>query len=137
MRTALSHDAAIPGALAASSALGVRSWKTGRRKARGRKPESRKAKSRKPRSQKTGGPAQKPESQKPEAGKLVAGKLEDDWICRRWGEGKEGGTGKKTCVCDLSRRWPEARRIYLYVHIFKSIYKVVIYLNITKYIYVY
>ena len=30
---------------------------------------------------------------------------------RRWGEGREGGTGKKTCVCDLTRRRPEARRI--------------------------
>ena len=30
-----------------------------------------------------------------------------DWICRRWGEGREGGTGKKTCVCDLTRRRPE------------------------------
>ena len=30
---------------------------------------------------------------------------------RRWGEGREGGTGKKTCICDLTRRRPEARRI--------------------------
>ena len=26
---------------------------------------------------------------------------------RRWGEGREGGTGKKTCVYDLTRRRPE------------------------------
>ena len=124
MRTALSHDAAIPGALAASSALGVRSWKTGRRKARSRKPESRKAKSRKARSQKTGGPAQKPESQKPEAGKLEAGKLEDDWICRRWGEGRKGGTGKKTCVCAyvishaVGQRPGEFIYMYIYFNLF-------------------
>ena len=33
---------------------------------------------------------------------------------RRWGEGREGGTGKKTCICDLTRRRPEARQIFRY-----------------------
>ena len=30
---------------------------------------------------------------------------------RRWEKGREGGTGKKTCVSDLTRRRPVARRI--------------------------
>ena len=34
---------------------------------------------------------------------------------RRWGEGREGGAGKETCVCDLTRRRPEPLRIYIYI----------------------
>ena len=40
---------------------------------------------------------------------------------RRWGEGREGGTGKKTCICDLTRRRPEAWRIFILCLFFDSL----------------